>query len=111
VTPNTTSPRTPVPARRLQALSTFWLPAAVLCGLVALGGAGTAVRGLVGLLGRLSGADGSGRPLLLHVVNLVVGALAAVVLGRITWRLAVDVFRDLHAWRDALDERREAQRG
>lgn len=43
------------------------------------------------------------------VVGLVVGALAAVVLGMITWRLAVDVPRDLRAWRSALDERREAQ--
>lgn len=100
-----------MPARRIQVLSTFWLPAAILCGLTALGAAGMAVRALVGLLGRLSGADASGRPLMLLVVNLVVGALAAVVLGRITWRLAVDVPRDLHAWRDALDERREARRG
>lgn len=96
-----------MPTRRLQVLSTCWLPAAVLCGLVALGALGMAVAGLAALLG----AGEPGRPPLADVVGLVVGGLAAVVLGRITWRLAVDVPRELHAWRDALDERREARRG
>ena len=96
-----------MPTRRLQVLSVCWLPAAVLCGLVALGALGLAVAGLVGLLG----AGEPGRPLMADVVSLVVGALAAVVLGRITWRFAVDVPRELHAWRTALDERREARRG
>lgn len=99
-----------MPARRLQVLSTFWLPAALLSGLMALGAAGTATSSLVGLLGRLLGDDGAGRPVLAYVVGLVVGALAAVVLGRITWRFAVDVPRELHAWRAALDERREVRR-
>lgn len=81
------------------------MPGAVLSGLVALGALGMAVSGLVGILG----AGEPGRPLMADVVGLVVGALAAVVLGMITWRLAVDVPRDLRAWRSALDERREAQ--
>ena len=96
-----------MPARRLQVLSTFWLPAAVLSGLMALGALGMAVTGLAALLG--SGEPG--RPPMADVVGLVVGALAAVVLGRITWRLAVDVPRELHAWRAALDERRAARQG
>ncbi|SDV01590.1 hypothetical protein SAMN04488544_3503 [Microlunatus sagamiharensis] len=103
----TTSPRTPVPARRLQVLSTCWLPGAVLSGLVALGALGLAASGLVGILGE----GEPGRPLTADVVGLVVGAPAAVVLGMITWRLAVDVPRDLRAWRSALDERREVQGG
>ena len=88
-----------VPARHLRRLARFWLPAAVLVGLGALAAARTAVLSLVALTGL------DGRPWGPAVAGLVVGGLAAVVLGRITWRLAVEVPRTLRAWEDALRER------
>lgn len=93
------------PPRYLRALAIFWLPAAILLGLGALAAARTAVSSLVALL------DLEGRPWGPAVAGLLVGGLAAVVLGRITWRLAVEVPRTLRAWEAALDERRAVRRG
>ena len=101
---------TPVPTdpalrRHLRFLSVLWLPAAVLMGLCALAAARTAVLSLVDLV------QGSGAQPGPAVAGLLVGGLAAVVLGRITWRLAVEVPRTLRAWDAAIDERRTARRG
>jgi hypothetical protein len=88
------------PPRHLRLLATLWLPAAVLVGLATLGAVRTAVQSLVVLV------TDDVRPWGPAVAVLLVSTLAALVLGHITWRLAVEVPRTVRAWDEALEERR-----
>ena len=90
------------PLRALRLLATLWLPAAILFGLTTLGFLASTVQNVSGLIDRWS--EG-GAPIGLYVVSVVLGGLATLVVGRITWRLAVEVPRTLGEWDSALQER------
>lgn len=96
------------PARALRLLASLWLPAAVLFGLVTTGLVSSTVQNVIGLVSR---ASEPGAPLAVHTVVVLVGGFAAVILGRITWRLAVEVPRTVRAWEEAFHERRKAVSG
>jgi hypothetical protein len=93
------------PARALRLLANLWLPAAILFGLVTIGLVSTTIQSFVALVTQASDPDS-------HVagyfLGVLVGGFAAVVLGRITWRLAVEVPRTVRSWEEALVERRTA---
>ena len=93
------------PARALRLLANLWLPATVLFGLVTIDLVSTTVQSLVGLVSR---ASEPGAPVAVYTVGILVGGFAAVVLGRITWRLAIEVPRTVRAWEEAFYERRKA---
>lgn len=96
------------PERALRLLANLWLPAAVLLGLTTVGLVLTIVQNLTGLV---DGASEPGAPVAVNVAVVLVGGLAAVVLGRITWLLAVEVPRTVRGWNEALSERRRALAG
>ena len=54
---------------------------------------------------------GSGVPVLVGVVQVVLGAATAAVAGLVAYRLGVQVPRTLRAWDDALGERSRRLRG
>lgn len=104
-------PTVEVPARRLRLLANLWLPAAVLLGLGTISAAGVTVQSVVVLVGLIGRAGTPHGPVIIPLFALLVGGLAVVVLGRITWRLAVEVPRTVRDWERALDERRRAVAG
>jgi len=68
----------------------------------------TTVQSFIGLV---SEASEPGAPVAVYTLGMVLGGFAAVVLGRITWRLAIEVPRTVRAWEAAFHERREVVAG
>ena len=92
----------PPPARALQLLANFWLPAAIIFGLTTAGLVATTVQSLNALVNE---AAEPGAPVAAFTISALLSGLAAAVSGRITWRLSVEVPHLVRAWNEALTER------